>query len=246
MTLTIIPRSAWGARSPREIQTVSWVKRTGFVVHHSDGPETQSVRAIQNFHMDTRGWSDIGYNFLIDYRGNVYEGRGWDRVGAHATGYNTATIGVCVIGNYMNKLPAAPALVSLIQLYGMAEHMKGAKLALFGHREVGKTDCPGDRLYSWVHADMRLPAPSPTPVPMDHRPGTRELVYDPHTPILEGADVAFCQRFIGPAWCGPSDGRYGPNTADGVRRYQRMEGLGVDGRVGPQTWAKMGVRWTGR
>lgn len=245
MTLHIIPRASWGARSPRAIQTVGWDKRTGFVVHHSDGPETQSVRAIQNFHMDSRGWSDIGYNFLVDYRGNVYEGRGWNRVGAHVKGYNTATIGVCVIGTYTNKLPAAPALISLIQLYGEAERLKGAKLGLFGHRELGSTECPGDRLYSWVHADMRLPVPAPVPVSMDHRPGTRELVYATGAPIMEGPDVSFVQRFIGPAWCGPSDGRYGPNTADGVRRYQRMEGLGIDGRVGPSTWGRLGVRWTG-
>lgn len=245
MTIHIIPRASWGARSPRAIQTANWSQRTGFVVHHSDGPQDQSVRTIQNFHMDTRGWSDIGYNFLIDFRGNIYEGRGWNRVGAHAKGYNTATIGVCVIGNYDAVLPSPAALSSLIQLYGEAQRLKGGKLGLFGHREVGSTDCPGDRLYAWVHADMRaVPVGSPPP-PMTHRPGTRELAYASGSPIMEGPDVSFAQRYIGPAWCGPSDGRYGPNTADGVRRYQRMEGLAVDGRVGPHTWAKMGVRWTG-
>ena len=62
---------------------------------------------------------------------------------------------------------------------------------------------------------------------------------------LAGADVAYVQRWIGSRQCGPSDGTYGPNTAAGVRWYQRIRNLAVDGRVGPQTWRNMGVRWAG-
>jgi len=65
---------------------------------------------------------------------------------------------------------------------------------------------------------------------------------DPH---MSGDDVVFIQRWIGPDHCGKADGDFGPNTAAGVRWYQRMRGIQVDGEVGPQTWGQMGVKYTG-
>lgn len=56
--------------------------------------------------MDDRQWFDIGYNFVIGEDGNVYEGRGWDYVGAHAPGYNTQSIGICVIGDFSGECGA--------------------------------------------------------------------------------------------------------------------------------------------
>jgi hypothetical protein len=88
------------------------------------------------------------------------------------------------------------------------------------------------------------PKPRVTPaVAGDHRPGSRLL--ESRKPPVTGSDVRYVQQWIGKAHCGPPDGTYGPNTADGVRWYQRMRGLGVDGVVGPQTWRSMGVRWSG-
>jgi N-acetylmuramoyl-L-alanine amidase len=53
--------------------------------------------------MDTNGWIDIGYNFLVGEDGNIYEGRGWNNVGAHATNWNSKSIGICVIGDFTGK-----------------------------------------------------------------------------------------------------------------------------------------------
>ena len=58
--MNIISRKSWGARAPRSRSTVSWSQRREFIVHYSEGPTPQSVRSIQDFHMDGRGWSDIG------------------------------------------------------------------------------------------------------------------------------------------------------------------------------------------
>jgi N-acetylmuramoyl-L-alanine amidase len=58
------------------------------------------VRSYQNYHIDLNGWNDIGYNFLVGEDGNVYEGRGWAAVGAHAPTYNTRSIGICIIGDF--------------------------------------------------------------------------------------------------------------------------------------------------
>lgn len=89
-------------------------------------------------------------------------------------------------------------------------------------------------------------ASTDTPAPrraVPHPPGSRELA--PHRPPLSGADVAYVQRWIGKARCGPADGLYGPRTVAGVRWYQGMRSLAADGRVGPATWRNMGVRWAG-
>lgn len=83
------------------------------------------------------------------------------------------------------------------------------------------------------------PAPKP-PTKQDHAPGSRTL--QDANPNMAGDDVEFVQRFIGSAHCGAPDRSYGPKTVAGVRWYQNMRGIGVDGKVGPQTWHQMGVK----
>jgi hypothetical protein len=152
----IISRKEWGARAPRSRSTVSWGTRTEFVVHYSEGPTTQTVRSIQDFHMGpSRGWADVGYNFLVDVHGRIYEGRGWLTVGAHAPDHNSSGIGVCMIGRDGDATPAA--LRSIRWLYDEAVRRKGHGLKKLGHRDVYSTSCPGEQLYKWVRAGMPAP-----------------------------------------------------------------------------------------
>ncbi len=150
--MDIISRARWGARAPRSRSTVSWSQRREFIVHYSEGPTTQSVRSIQDFHMDGRGWADIGYNFLVDVSGRIYEGRGWLVVGAHAPDHNTSGIGVCMIGRDGDSTAAAKR--SIRWLYDEAVRRAGRNLAKLGHRDVYATSCPGNELYAWVRAGM--------------------------------------------------------------------------------------------
>ncbi|WP_246178596.1 N-acetylmuramoyl-L-alanine amidase [Actinomadura decatromicini] len=150
--MDIISRAEWGARAPRARSTVTWAERSEFVVHYSEGPTTQSVRSIQDFHMDDRNWADIGYNFLVDVDGRVYEGRGWLVVGAHAPGHNTSGIGVCMIGRDGDATPAAKR--SIRAVYDEAVRRAGRSLRKLGHRDVYSTNCPGDQLYAWVRDGM--------------------------------------------------------------------------------------------
>jgi len=87
------------------------------------------------------------------------------------------------------------------------------------------------------------PAPKPPVKPGTHAPGTRTL--KSANPDMVGPDVTFVQRFIGSKHCGPADGKYGAKTAAGVRWYQDMRSVKVDGEVGRVTWGQMGVRWQG-
>lgn len=150
--MDIISRAEWGARAPRARSTVTWADRSEFVVHYSEGPPTQSVRSIQDFHMDDRDWADIGYNFLVDVDGRVYEGRGWLVVGAHAPGHNTSGIGVCMIGRDGDATAAAKRAIRAV--YDEAGRRAGRSLRKLGHRDVYSTSCPGDQLYAWVRDGM--------------------------------------------------------------------------------------------
>lgn len=144
--VSIVPRSEWGARAPRSRSTTSWSQRRGVTVHYSAGPPNQSVRSIQDFHMDGNGWADIGYNFLVDRSGTAYEGRGWLVVGAHAAPRNVAGIGVCYIGRD-GMTDAAKRTV--IALYDEANRRAGRTLARKGHRDINSTSCPGTANYQW-------------------------------------------------------------------------------------------------
>jgi hypothetical protein len=162
--MKIITRKEWGARKPSStVYQTTWSRRTGFVVHHSAASADQTVKEIQGYHMGHNGWSDIGYNFVVDSAGRIYEGRGWLGIGAQVAGHNTATVGVCVIGDYRSKLPTSAALDAVAWLYQEANRRKGGKLSVFGHRDLGSTACPGGELYGWVRSKLAGHKPKPTP-----------------------------------------------------------------------------------
>lgn len=91
------------------------------IVHHSAGSNTSSnyaavVRSIWDFHVNTNGWSDIGYNFLIDGNGVIYEARGDSVLGAHFSCMNHETVGICLLGNFELTAPNDSAISSLIKM----------------------------------------------------------------------------------------------------------------------------------
>jgi hypothetical protein len=120
------------------------------------------IRAIYHFHAVTRGWGDIGYNYIIDPMGNIYEGRagGEKVIGAHARCYNNGSIGISVIGNYEDNDIPEPALNSLIALIAQKSKLynidtlgtslfRGKDIPnILGHKDVGSTSCPGKNLYA--------------------------------------------------------------------------------------------------
>lgn len=109
----IISRSEWGSPDPyggmfkgtEKDWPVTYAPVRQVFIHHTATPSYQSdpsaaVRAIWDFHANTRGWGDIGYNYLIDHQGNVYQGRlGGDNVVAgHVYKYNKGSLGVALLG----------------------------------------------------------------------------------------------------------------------------------------------------
>lgn len=187
VTPAIVPRASWGADESIRRAPPKYAPDVRLaVVHHTAGSNNYSraeaaaiVKGIQLFHVQGNGWDDIGYNFLVDRFGTIYEGRfgGVDRnvVGAHAQGFNTGSVGIAVLGTYGNSAPSQAALDAIARIVswrldiayvdptasltyvssGSNRYPKGASVvldAVAGHRDTGYTACPGDSLYA------RLPA----------------------------------------------------------------------------------------
>jgi hypothetical protein len=127
-------RAEWGC--PEANYSNSWAPQYEYaghvIVHHTAGSWNTSdpastVRAIWSYHAITLGWGDIGYNYLIDPYGNVYEGRygGEDVIGAHANTYNRGSIGISILGTYTYNDISAAARDSLNNLIAQKLGSKG-------------------------------------------------------------------------------------------------------------------------
>ncbi|MEO0894908.1 MAG: N-acetylmuramoyl-L-alanine amidase [Bacteroidota bacterium] len=163
-------RTSWGSPTGQDYSngSPSYATVSHMIIHHSAGPNTSAdwgatVLSIWNFHVNTRGWNDIGYNWLIDPNGVIYEGRGGGNnvIGAHFCGKNTGTMGVCLLGTYEQEEPSAKAIASLEKL--LAWKMCDANLApldttihltsgdllpvISGHKDGCSTSCPGSELH---------------------------------------------------------------------------------------------------
>lgn len=136
------------------------------IVHHAassniSGNWAGVVESIWDFHVNSNGWSDIGYNWLIDPDGIIYEGRGDDIQGAHFCGANSNTAGFCLLGNFTSELPTGPAIASLHEILawkscdsnldplGSAFHASSNKVipTIAAHREGCATECPGETFF---------------------------------------------------------------------------------------------------
>lgn len=145
----IIARSEWGAEEPNPILKIESGPETfnTVVVHHSAMALSEGPRDIQYVHVHRRGFLDIGYHFVIDGRGRIYEGRSLTVHGAHVSGHNAGTLGIALMGNYEESEPIPDQLDRLKWLVRnlMAKH---PITHLAGHRDFlpGKTLCPGKNL----------------------------------------------------------------------------------------------------
>lgn len=169
----IISRAGWGANESLRRGTPSYRTPTFAVLHHTAGSNNYTrsqsaavVRGIYSYHTQALGWSDIGYNVLVDKYGQIFEGRygGLHRgvVGAHAQGFNSGSFGVSLMGNYDVVDAPKAAIESLARVtawkYGIhgidatasrTQTVNGTRInVLTAHRNIGSTACPGRYLYA--------------------------------------------------------------------------------------------------
>jgi hypothetical protein len=148
----------WPLQYPEKVKKI--------VVHHTattknlDNPK-QAIRDIYYYHAVTRGWGDIGYNYVIDPDGKVYEGRygGEGVIGAHAGGANNGSVGIALLGNFQDSNVPQKAFDSLGELVAEKSNIHGINpngkssfrgtrsSNVIGHKDVAATSCPGDYMY---------------------------------------------------------------------------------------------------
>ena len=111
------------------------------ILHHA---ESSSCTAddIHRWHLD-RGWSGIGYHFFVRKDGSVYRGRPEDTVGAHASGANSDSIGICAEGKYMTETMPDAQKQAIIELCSYLLNKYGIS-TIQRHKDVTSTDCPGN------------------------------------------------------------------------------------------------------
>ena len=194
----IFSRAQWGAdERMRNKKSLRYGTVSAGFVHHTVNANSYSksqvpsiLRGIYAFHTQSRGWSDIGYNFLVDRFGQIWEGRygGVDKavVGAHTLGYNDYAFAMSAIGNFDVVRPSAEMVTAYgtlmawkLALHGVDASAAKQKVgrgtfpAINGHRDAGSTACPGRYLYeklpqirkSATALQKSGPAPTPEPTP---------------------------------------------------------------------------------
>ena len=198
----VVSRTQWGC--PEGQNASQWqpayTNISHMIVHHTVSSNNitdwgANVRAIWDYHTNVLGWGDIGYNYLIDPNGVIYEGRagGDGSIGAHFSCFNSNTIGVAMLGTFSSVAPTNNALRSLEQLlawksdtFGLSPinaswHSPSALwlMNISGHRDgnssqygcPGGTVCPGNVLYSLLPSirnnvnDIISVVPTETPTP---------------------------------------------------------------------------------
>jgi len=226
----VVTRAQWGANESLTRGTgVSSGVRALFV-HHTDttngytrAQAAAQVRAVHAFHTRIRGWNDVGYNFLVDRFGTIYEGRRGsltDAVrGAHAGGFNTDTLGISMLGSFTSGRPPAATVRAVRDLVvwksgqyfidprtstvltslggGTARYKAGVRVrvnTLSGHRDVGQTECPGTDGYPILPSVRRAAAARMVPGLTGTVLSTTATTVD-GAPVTVTGDVPTIQRW---------------------------------------------------
>lgn len=112
------------------------------IFHHAAFKGDVDVAEVRRWHLK-RGWSDIGYHYIIRLDGSVEIGRDLKYIGAHSKGNNSKTIGILIVGDHSKEPPQLCQLESAVKLFHLLEK-KFKKYLRFGyHRNTGDHPCPG-------------------------------------------------------------------------------------------------------
>lgn len=246
-------RDDWNARPARSMYTEDNGARSELMEHYDGGHPLglaggshaaclRRVRHDQDFHLDGRGWSDIGYNGLVCPHGRAIEGRGLAFVGAHCPGHNRRGWGIqFMIGG--DEQPTDAAKARMVRLHRDLSRLAGRTLQVLGHRDGYPTACPGDAVYDWIRAGMpiergggaqSIPAPPATSSPSRPSRPAGKLAVDG---VLGPATVRALQQVVGVT----ADGIMGPDTRRALQRYLRVK---VDGDLG-RTSVRALQAWVG-
>jgi hypothetical protein len=160
--IAAVSRQKWQATKPVPGQMAPMGAITRITVHHEGAAKgnyseqatavAATLRSIQHVHCTNRRYGDIGYHFIIDRQGRIWQGREIAYQGAHVLSNNSHNLGIMCLGNFNVQQPTAPQIQTLTQL--LAALMAGYHIPanrVYAHRELGQTECPGNALYAQLN-----------------------------------------------------------------------------------------------
>lgn len=211
----------------------------------SDRPEHDNIEVIRDWHVNGRGWSDIGYHFFIRKDGTIEDGRPLDRTPAAQAGNNTGTIAICLHGLAVERFTKAQ-YESLIGLCQELDQAYSGLVTFHGHCEVSSKSCPvfpyREVLGLDSHGTLTFAATaSPSTSDTADASAVVRRETEPLLRLLDrGKDVLRLQAML--SRTGHSieeDGLFGQKTLDALKTFQAAQGLKADGVAGPRTWVAL-------
>lgn len=203
------------------------------ILHHAAATNC-SIEDIHTWHLHN-GWSGCGYHYFIRKDGSIYKGRPETSLGAHCINYNSISIGICVEGNYMVEYMPSNQKKSLMELIKYLCSKYGIK-EIYGHGELNSTSCPGK---NYPLDEIRRKFMKDINCPYKNYPGYLIKI----NPNLSDNNVKIIQEnlmekgyMVGSY---EADGYFGTATFNAIKKFQRDNGLMVDGIVGKETWDRL-------
>lgn len=248
---SIVTRAEWGAKASSGPMNVFGAIIDGVALHY-EGPHmgvfdhdecAAKIRGIQDFHMNTRGWSDIAYNFIVCPHGIIYEGRGT----AHGSAANGTTesnakyMAICGLWGQNDAFTELGRRAMKAAIGYCQAHRAGTRVR--PHSDFFQTSCPGDPIRQWIAAGCPAdktpiipPKPAPAPTPKPH-PVSGQIAVDG---AFGSATVHKLQEELNKTGANPKlsvDGDFGPASKKALQaRLNHTNGpVGIDGVIGGET-----------
>jgi len=153
----VLPRSSWTSMpvDPGRARPMKGIRR--ITIHHEGSGHVRTatdyasnaalIERIRAYHVEARGWADLGYHFVIDPAGRIWEGRPLAWQGAHVRDFNAHNLGVVLLGNFDRQQPSLQQLIVLPQLVQALRRQYAVPLgSLRSHQEWTPTACPGKNM----------------------------------------------------------------------------------------------------
>lgn len=232
------------------------------VLHHAAAKEC-TPQQIHQWHLNNN-WSGIGYHFIVRKDGQIYRGRPEDVVGAHATNYNSKSIGICFEGDYMVQTMSKAQLEAGKELVAYLKN-KYKITQVKGHRDLMATSCPGknfpfdeiansskisesvvtgNKAENLVLSFQKAALADGVKLPkygadgdygQETKSAMQKCVVKKRLTYQYKNCTKLVQRLLG--FTGDDiDGKCGAQTSAAIKEFQKKNGLDADGAVGPNTW----------
>lgn len=213
------------------------------VLHHAEALIC-TVQQIHSWHLGN-GWAGIGYHFFVRKDGTIYRGRPENAIGAHVSGANTNTLGICAEGSYMTEIMPTAQLNAIKWLIQYLDNKYG-QLPIYGHREVGSSNCPGTN-YPLAELKARKGV-------VQTETKVENVVVTTHSITETKSNVQKAKEYVGSRCkelqeklillgynCGGygADSQFGQGTYNSLVQFQKDNGLDPDGLAGIRTFAKL-------